>query len=304
MTTHPPIISLPQTMWRRIPAADGWQGSYETWVVNELERALALGRKSSIQRDVLGLLPYRPDLLTRIGPRALEHDELRALIQAHPACALALVIAFYEETAGALERLLEGSGECIYHLLKWAAETGCTLREPESFYRRTLTIDSYWGVLHAKRTGNASLVTDILAWAADERHNYAAAAAYFLFNHPQEPIAPYRDVLLANPFYAYLALPRLSLRGFAVAPDDIGPVPKWACHFAWSAFSTRQDEFIALASSDPAWTVEIAAGLGWLTQPNKLVQIGEVIAQRGNGHPLQRPAMRFLLDLKPRAVAA
>lgn len=304
MTTHPPIISLPQVIWRRTPAAAEWQKSYESWAVNEIHRALALGPKSQVQPDVLGLLPYRPDLLPRLGPGILEHEQLHALIQAEPACALALVIAFFEETAESLVRFLEGSGECIYHLLKWAEETGHTLREPESIFRGTLIADSYWGVQHAKRTGNASLVTEILAWAADERRNFSAAAAYFLFNHPQEPIAPYRDVLLANPFYAYLALPRLSLRGLVIAPEDLGLAPKWACHFAWSPFSTRQDEFIARTSSDPAWTVELAANLGWLTQPNKLAQVGETIARATNGHALQRPAMRFLLDLKQAPAAA
>ncbi len=304
MTTHPPFISLPQAIWRRTPAAAEWQHGYETWAVNEIQRALALGSKSQIQPDVLGLLPYRPDLLVRVGPGVLEHEQLRALIQAHPACALALVIAFFEESAASLVRFLEGSGECIYHLLKWAEETGQPLPEPESLYRRTLIIDAYWGMQHAKRTGNASLVTDILACAADERRNYSAAAAYFLLQHPQEPVAPYRDVLIANTFYAYLALPRLSLRGFAVAPEDVGPVPKWACHFACSHFSTRKEELIELTSSDPAWTIELANGLGWLTQPNKLAQIGETIGRAATGHALQRPAMRFLLDLKQTPVAA
>jgi hypothetical protein len=304
MTSHPAIISLPQTMWQRTPTAAGWKESYASWAINETQRALTLGNNAPIQKDVLGLLPYRPDLVARIGPRALDHQEVRTAIQTHPACALALLAAFYGETAGLLERFLEGSGECIYHLLKWAESSDCALRQTESFYRRTLTIDSYWGFLHAKRTANASLLTELLTWTADERHNYSAAAAYFLFNHPHEAVAPYRDVLLANPFYAYLALPRLSLRGFAVAPEDIGPAPKWACHFALSAFSTRQDEFIALTSADPAWTVELAAGLGWLTQPNKVVQIGEMIARCADGHALQRPAMRFLLDLKQTPVAA
>ncbi len=305
MTPHPAIISLPQAMWQRTPTtACAWQESYESWALNEIQRALTLGNDTPIQKDVLGLLPYRPDLIARVGPCALDHQELRALIQNHPACALALVIAFYTETAEGFERFLEGSGECIFHLLKWAEHSGCTLRQPESFYRRSLMIDSYWGFLHAKRTGNASLLTDLLTWIADERHNYAAAAAYFLFSHPQEVVAPYRDVLLANPFYAYLALPRLSLRGFAVAPEDIGAVPRWACHFALSAFSSRHEDFVAQASSDPAWTIEMAAGLGWLTQPNKLGQVGEMIARSADGHALQRPAMRFLLDLKQTPVAA
>ena len=199
-----------------------------------------------------------------------------------------------------LEPYLNGSGECIYHLLKWAEETSLPLRQPEGFYRQILVRDSYWGFLHARRTANASLALELTTWSGDESRNYAAAAAYFLLRHPAEPVAPYRDLLIANPFYAYLALPRLSLRGFTVAPEDIGILPKWACHFGWSAFSTRQDDFVPLAASDPAWLVELAAARGWLAQSAKLAEVWQMISGSGSGHPLQRAAAQFLVDAKRR----
>lgn len=298
MNDHPSIVTLPQAIWSFSGAKPEWRESYDTWACREIKRVLARGRNEPLQTDVLGLVPYRPELLMQIGPSVLSHPALREKILAHPVCALSLLIGFYEDTADTLEPCLDGSGECVYHLLRWVTESGRTLRRPESFYRRVLTVDSYWGFLHAKQTNNASLLSDVIAWCADERHNYAAAAAFFLLRHPEEQVAPYRDVLAAHPFYAYLSLPRLSLRGFTILPEHIGPVPKWACHFAWSAFPGRRDEFIALAAADPAWMIELASGLGWLAQPAKLPSISQTIATHGNGHPLQRPAMRFLVDVK------
>lgn len=298
MNDHPPAISLPRTMWNHSGELPEWRRTYDTWAVNEIKRVIAQGRKEPLQPDVLGLIAYRPELLLRIGPPALTLPDLYAVVCAHPACALALLMGFYDATAGRLEKFLHGSGEAIFQLMRWAAATGRTLRQPESFYRHTLITDCYWGFLHAKQTRNESLLADLLTWCADERHRYAAAAAYFLLRHPTEPVASYRMLLAANPFYAYLALPRLSLRGFSVRSEEIGPVPRWACHFALSAFSGQRDDFVHLTETDPAWWLELASGLGWLTQPAKLPSISQTIANRAAGHALQRPAMRFLVDVK------
>ena len=300
MTNHPAIVSLPQTLWNFAWTSGEpcWKDKYDAWVLGELHRALAKGPDSAIAQDVLGFIPYRPDLLVAVGPASLRHPALRGAIAAHPACALALLLSSYDETADELEPYLDGSGECVYHLLHWAAQNGRPLRQPEAYYRRILIYDSFWGLRHARETGNPSLMADILAWCSDERHNYAAAAAYHLLQHVAEPVAPYRDVLTSGPFYAYLALPRLCLRGFSVEPEDIGGVPKWACHFALSAFATRQDDFISAVGPDPAWTIELASGRGWLIQPMKLMQAGQMVSASGTGHPLQRPAMRYLLDVK------
>jgi hypothetical protein len=300
MTNHPAILSLPQALWSFAWRANEpcWKERLDAWAAQQIQRGLAMGPPSNIPDNVLGLVPYRPDLLVTAGPPALRHPALRAILATHPACALALLLSHYEETAADLEPYLEGSGESVYHLLRWAAESGTPLRQPESYYRRILVCDSFWGLKYAKETANPSLLEEILAWCSEERCSYSAAAAYHLLRHPQEPVAPYRDVLVSGPFYAYLALPRLSLRGFSVEPEDIGGVPKWACHFALSDFASRRDDFVAAVASDPGWTVELAAGFGWLLQPAKLEQAWHMVSVSGASHPLQRLAMRYLVDVK------
>lgn len=300
MTNHPAILSLPQALWSFAwTAVDPcWKEKYDAWAIQELHRALALGPDSQVAPDVLGLVPYRPDLLITVGASALGHSALRTLIAAHPPCVLALLLSQYEVTAAKLEPYLNGSGESVYHLLRWATERRQSLQQPESYYRQILITDSFWGLRYAKETRNPSLLQDILDWCSDERRNYAAAAAYHLLQHAEESVTPYRDVLLSGPFYAYLALPRLSLRGFSVEPEDIGGDPKWACQFALSDFASRRDDFLAAVAPDPGWTVELAAGSGWLLQPTKLMQAGHMVSVSGTGHPLQRPAMRYLLDVK------
>lgn len=274
-------------------AAPVWKKAHDDWAVASIQAGLRTSG-CPIEKRALGLLPYRPDLLGRIGPAALRHGELRAVLRSSPACALALVAGFYEETAEALEPTLEGSGESIYHLLHWAAKHGRALRQPESFYRRTLIQDSYWGLRHAHRTQNASLLADVTAWCADERFNYAAAAAFFLIRNPREPLAPYRDVLTSNPFYAYLSLPRLSSRGFSVEPEDIGKQPKWACHFALSALASRPDEFVPGVAGDPGWLIELAVGRGWLDQTSQQKDARRLIAPLEDQHPLWHPVRCFL----------
>jgi hypothetical protein len=298
MSRHPAILSLPQSLWQWAGEPPAWKMQFDHWAVEKLSEAVVFPEHFALEPDALGLIPYRPDLLAEIGPTVLSHPTLRKLVFGHPRCALALLLSFYAELADLLEPYLEGSGECVFHLLRWAEKTQCRLRRPEGFYRQILIRDSYWGFLHAKRTTNASLVQELACWCADSRHEYAAGAAYFLLQHPAEPVAPYRSVLLGDPFYAYLALPRLSLRGFSVAPEDIGCVPKWACHFAWSDFSTRDEEFIPQVQSDPAWLIELASELGWLSNPLRLRELGGLITNAGNGHPLQRAALQWLIDMK------
>jgi len=291
---HPPIWSRPRALWggTGAPAPAGWKKALDDWVIC----AIRAGMKSdgaSIDRRALDLLPYRPDLFTRIGPAALRHPELLATLRTHPSCALALVTGFYDEAAGALEPSLAGSGESIYHLLHWSARHGRALRQPEAFYRRTLVVDSYWGHRHALRTQNSSLLSEVATWCADERRLYASAAAFFLIDHPREPLSPYRDVLLANPFYAYLSLPRLAARGLAVTAKDIRQ-PKWACHFALSGLAARPHEFVPGVVPDPGWVIELAAGRGWLDQAEKRKDTLRLIAAGPEGHPLRRPALCFL----------
>lgn len=298
MSRHPAVLSLPQSLWQWAGEAPDWKLQFDHWAVEKLSEAVVFPEQFTIDADALGLIPYRPDLLAEIGPAVLTHPALRKVVFGHPRCALALLMSFYAELADSLEPYLEGSGECAYHLLRWAEKTKCALRRPERFYRQILVRDSFWGFLHAKRTGNASLVEELTCWCADSRHDYAAAAAYFLLQHPTEPVAGYRSVLLGDPFYAYLALPRLSLRGFSIAPEDIGTAPKWACHFAWSDFSTRPEDFVPSVHSDPAWLVELASELGWLGNSSRLRELSSLITNAGMGHPLQRPALQWLIDLK------
>ena len=247
-----------------------------------------------MESRALGLLPYRPDLLRRIGPAASHHSALRNVLLTSPACAVALLTGFYDETAPWVEASLAGSGESIFHLLQWASRHGRALRQPESFYRQSLITDSYWGLRQAHRTRDIGLFADVTAWCGDQRRDHAAAAAFFLVRRPREPVAPYREVLLSNPFYAYLCLPRLAPRGFSVTPEDIGNHPKWACHFALSKAVARPDRFMAMAASDPGWAVELAAARGWLAVPERRKELGQIIAAGDEDHPLRIPALRYL----------
>ena len=294
MSAHPPIWSRPRALWKHpgatVPPA--WKKAHDDWTVGEIRAGLRSPQRP-IDARALGVLPYRPDLLPRIGPAALRRPELRATLRAHPACALALVTGFYEETAQALEPTLAGSGEAVYHLLEWAREHGRILRQPESFYRQTLVMDTYWGLRQAQRARDAGLLADIAAWCGDERRNYAAAAAFFLLRHPREPVGPYKEIVLANPFYAYLALPRLAARGLAVGPEHVHR-PKWACHFALSELVAQPEVFVPLVEHDPGWLVELAAGRGWLDRPDHRMDILRRIAAGSDRHPLREPALCFL----------
>ena len=301
MALHPPVLARPRELWRGQTA--GWKDEFDGRMIEEIRGRLRTG-DPSISKQTLGVLPYRPDLFRRIGPAALNHPALRSVLFAHPPCALTLVTSFYDETAPALEPTLAGCGESVYALLRWASLRGKKLLQPESFYRRALVTDGYWGLKHAQRTGNQSLLADVKAWCGDERRNYSAAAALFLIRNPSERPARYRDVVLSNSFYAYVSLPHLAGRGLSVSPEDIGTQPKWAWHFAQSALVRQPDEFIPMAAKDPGWAVELAAARGWLAHPAGIRNAAALVQNADPDHPLREPALRFLDALEhPRPMA-
>lgn len=293
-TRHPPPLSRPAALWRD-PAGGQpahWKSAVDGWAVGAIQSGLR-SPGSPIERRALELLRYRPDLLTRIGPAALRHPELRAALRADPACALCLTTGFYDETASSLEPGLAGSGESVYRLLRWAARHGRSLRQPEGFYRQTLLVDTYWGARHALRTRDFGLFREIAEWSAAERRDYAAAAAFFLAHNPGEPVSPYREVLLTNPFYAYVALPRLAARGLSVGPGDVEQ-PKWACHFALSGLAGSPEGFLPAIARDPGWLIEFAAARRWLERPDLRRQVAHSVLSACDGHPLRKPALLFL----------
>ncbi len=291
---QPPPLTRPVALWRDLeggrPAR--WKSAVDGWAVGAIHSGLRTPQ-SPIDRRALELLTYRPDLLTRIGPAALRHPQLRTALRIDPACALCLTTGFYDETAPMLESGLAGSGESVYRLLRWAARHGRALRQPEGFYRQTLRVDTYWGARHALRTRDFGLFREIAEWSADERRDYASAAAFFLAHNPREPVLPYREVLLTNPFYAYVALPRLAARGLSVGPEDIGQ-PKWACHFALSGLAGKPERFLPAIARDPGWLIEFATARGWLGRPDLRRQVAHSVLSARDGHPLQEPALLFL----------
>jgi hypothetical protein len=189
-------------------------------------------------------------------------------------------------------------------LLNWASLRGKRLLQPEGFYRRALVTDGYWGLRHAHRTGNKSLLSDVKAWCGDERRNYAAAAALFLIRNPSERASRYRDVVLSNPFYAYVSLPHLAGRGLTVSPDDIGAQPKWAWHFSQNPAASQPGRFAARAAQDPGWAIELASARGWLSDPAGQRSAAALLSETDPDHPLRRPAAQYLDSLvHPRAFA-
>ena len=290
MSPHPPILSRPAALWRlACPSArPGWKEAYEARLLRAAARA---GPAAS---DAARALRYRPDLLARLGPGALQLPALRAAALGHPACAVALLCRSYDAASPEVEASLAGSGEAVYHLLGWASDLHVRLRQPERFYRQTLVQDSYWGIRHARRTRDPGLLAEIAAWSADERNRYAAAAAVFLVRHPREAVKPYQDVLVSNPFYAYRALPRLHPRGFSVRPDELRADAKWSCHFALSCFSREPRAFEAAVAADPGWMIELAAARGWLSDAGAIRSLRRRLAAAAPGHPLLDAAMGFL----------
>jgi hypothetical protein len=290
VSPHPPVLSRPAALWRlAAPAArPGWKEAYEARLLR------AAGRAGPAAADAAAVLRYRPDLLARLGPRALGLPTVRAAALRHPACAVALLCRSYDAAAPELEASLAGSGEAVYHLLGWAADLQVRLRQPERFYRQTLVQDSYWGIRHARRTRDPALLAEIAAWAGDERNRYAAAAAVFLVRHPREAVKPFQDVLVSNPFYAYWALPRLHPRGFCVRPDELRGDAKWSYHFALTCFSREPRAFEPAVAADPGWMIELAAARGWLGEPGAIGALRRQLAGAAAGHPLLEPAMGFL----------
>ncbi len=292
VSTHPPIFPRPTALWH--PTAEGpapWKKAHDQRVLTHLQSKLH-SPQDRIDSGILGLLPYRPDLVRHLGPAALDHAELRTVVLSHPACGLGLLSGHYEATADTIEPSLAGSGEAVYRLLEWSAHNGQALRQPASFYRQSLVADSYWGLLHARRTRDAALAAEIYSRCDDERHRHAAAAAYFLVRHPREPVAPFREVLLSQPFYAYCALPPLKPRGFMVEAKDMREA-RWAYHFASSPYTSRPNEFLPQVEEDPGWAIELATARGWMGHAAKLGKTLRMVADRPE-HPLQGPALQFL----------
>ncbi|MGH7996508.1 MAG: hypothetical protein ACREFX_09170, partial [Opitutaceae bacterium] len=246
------------------------------------------------------VLPYRPDWFARMGAGALQVPELRAVAFRHPACALALLTADYERTRKVLEPALAGAGEAVYHLLTWSEAREVAFagspRTPDldPAMRTTLIQDGYWGFRHARRTADTRLLSDVETWCGDQKRRYGSAAALHLMRHPREAVGPYREVVASNPFYAYLALPRLHPRGLRVGASDIGADPKWAWHFALSRFSPEPESFVPTVLSDPAWAVEYASARGWLGDPARRARLSTGLEARAGGHPLTRAAVALL----------
>lgn len=264
MSPHPAVRSRPAALWKTAPEPDPGDPA---------------------------VLPYRPDVFARLGPEAVADPRLLAIAYRHPACALALLMAHPERTRAALEPALCGSGEAVYHYLTWAAGRGLSERAD---HRATLVRDGYWGFRHARRTGDVRLLAEVETWCGDEKRRYGAAAALHLMRHPHEAVAPYRELIAAHPFYAYLALPRLHPRGFEVQARDIGSDAKWAWHFALSRFTRDPREFEPAVFADPAWGLEYAAARGWLSNPRERERFAARLEAAAGGHPLWPAAARCL----------
>ncbi len=267
MSPHPPIRNRPTALWR--------------------------GAASANPRDP-ALLPYRPDWFARLGAAALADPALRTIAFRQPACALALLTTDPERTRARLEPALVGSGEAVFHYLAWSDARGLPTEPMLPAFRATLLYDGYWGYRHARRTGDTRLLAEVESWCADEKRRFGSAAALHLMRHPQEAVRPYRDLIAAHPFYAYLALPRLHPRGLRVRPADIGRDAKWAWHFALSRFSPEPAAFLPAILGDPGWAVEYATVHGWLSTPQQRVAWASRLSVTAAGHPLLPVATDFL----------
>lgn len=271
---HPPIVHRPAALWRGAASDEGPLS------------------------DNPAVWPYRPEWLARarLGPVA------RAVAFQHPACALALLVRRYAATAESIEPALSGSGEAVFHLLGWAERAGVRLRRPEAFYRDILIRDGYWGWRHARRSRDPALLRDVDAWAAAARHDSGAAAALFLMRHPREAVRPYLPTLKSNPFYAYVALPRLHHRGLEMGAEDV-PDPKWACHFGQSVFARDRGDYAARVAADPAWAVEWIAARHETSADQRAAWMKR-LERASSGHVLLKTALGWLRQPAPSCPAA
>jgi len=278
MLPHPPVLRRPLAIWRGESAGDP-----------------ALRREPA-------LYPLRPDWFADAVAAGPLRSADRSLAFAHPLCAAALLERNYPAFAAELEPALQGDGESAGYLLARAREAGTTLLRPREFYRRILREDPYWGQRVAQRTRDPTLTTELTRWSEEHRHVSGAAATWFLIHHPRETAAPYAELIRANPFYAYIALPQLHHRGLAVGPDD-APDAQWAFHFSRSVFTRDRGDYSARIRADPAWHVEHLAAAGKL-EPAAAEREMASLRDRHPHHPLLERALAAVQSLTPRRAAA
>ena len=242
--------------------------------------------------------PLRPDWFAdAVAGRPLSDAALQ-LAFAHPLCAAALLERDYPTYAAELEPALRGDGESVSHLIRRAEEAGTALHRPAPFYRRILQEDPYWGQRFAQQAREPALTAEILEWSEDRRHVSGAAAAWFLIHRPREPVEPYADLIRANPFYAYIALPQLHPRGLRVGAVD-APTARWAWHFSRSVFASEGGNYADRIQSDPAWHLEQLAGAGRPLEATEANRVMDGLRERHGRHPLLERALQAVHSLTP-----
>ena len=274
MLPHPPVLRRPVAIWRGTSAAD------------------------SAARRHSALYPLRPDWFAEaVGGGPLSAAD-RRMAFAQPLCAAALLERDYPVYAADLEPALQGDGESVTHLLNRALEAGTPLYRPAGFYRRILREDPYWGQRFAQRARDPALTAEIMGWSEDHRHVSSAAAAWFLIHRPREPVGPYAELIRANPFYAYIALPHLHPRGFTVGAAD-APTARSAFHFSRSVFARDGGNYADRIQSDPAWHVESLGGSGQPLESGEAERVMDGLRERHAQHPLLDRALQAVRSLTP-----
>jgi hypothetical protein len=274
MLPHPPVLRRPVVIWRGASAFD------------------------SVARRHSALYPLRPDWFAEaVAGKPLSAAACRIAF-AHPLCAAALLERDYPAYAAELEPALQGDGESVSHLLNRAREAGTLLHRPSPFYRRILREDPYWGQRFAQRSRDPALTGEITRWSEERRHVSGAAAAWFLIHRPREPVEPYGDLIRANPFYAYIALPQLHPRGFKVGAAD-APTARWAFHFSRSVFARDEGSYADRIQSDPAWHVEQLGGADHPLETAEAQRVMAGLLERHAQHPLLERALQAVRSLTP-----
>lgn len=252
-TSH--IISKPKAIW--LDPHNTWKSEFDDSVIETIRNKLS-SPNQTVDKKSLQILNYRPDLLKRIGPVALKNHDLNFLVRTNPESCLVLLKHFYNDTAPQIEETLASSGKAIHELLSWANANHRELHSSERFFRDSLILDPYWGYQFAKETHNTDLLNELTQWCSDERYDRASAATIHLELNPKESILPYRELIIQNPFYAYLAQSNLNAAKAPIQAHEIYPSPQWATHFALSPNCKDPAAFTKIASQDSAWLIEIA----------------------------------------------